>query len=174
MYGPTHILAGMITRRTFVWRYFRGLAAFLTIVTALLLHGIFDKLGISTYHPAEAHFTDPFWLAYHVLVGLGTLVMLYMFWPDYKLGIIFSLIPDIDWLVIRTAHYFGQEVVFYKVPWMHNAINYFLDNVIPFSYLNMMPNQRDNPLACIWEILLFAILVLIYRAQVSYRRNIHF
>ena len=174
MQAPTHILAGMIIRRAYRWRYFRLLSAFLTIITALLFHGIFDKLGHSAYSPLHIDFTDPFWLVYHVFVWLVSLVMLYMFWGEYKLGIIFSLLPDIDWLVIDTAHFFGREVIFYKQPWIHNGINYFIDNVIPFSYLNLLPDNTTNPLACVWEILLFLLLVLVFKMQINRRRNIHF
>ena len=174
MQGPTHIMAGVIIRRTFGWKSFRGLAVFFTIVTALLFHGIFDKLAKACYQPPHADFTDPVWLIYHVTVWLTSLVMLYMYWGEYKVGIIFSLLPDIDWIVIGTADLFGKQVIFYKEPWIHNAINYFIDNVIPFSYLNLLPDNRLNPLAAVWEILLFALLVLIFRIQTTRRRNIHF
>jgi hypothetical protein len=107
-------------------------------------------------------------------VWLLSLVMLYMYWGEYRLGIFFSLLPDLDWLVLGISHMFGRELIFYKEPLLHNCLNYFLDNVIPFSYLNLLPDLRSNPLACIWEILLFGLLALIFRLQLGRRRNIHF
>jgi hypothetical protein len=174
MQAPTHILAGMITKRAFDWKYFRFFSVLFTVLTALLLHGIFDKLAKSAYDPRVVDFSDPFWLIFHVFVWLSSLVMLYMFWGEYKLGIIFSLLPDIDWLVIDTANLFGKEVIFYKQPWLHNGINYFIDNVVPFSYLNQLPDNHSYALACMWEVLLFGLLVLVYRLQLGRRRNIHF
>lgn len=174
MQGPTHIMAGIILRRTFDWKYFKGIGIAITIISALLLHGIFDKLGRSTYHPVDMNFTDPFWLIYHVIMWLTSLVMLYMFWSEYKIGIVFSLLPDIDWIVLHTAGAFHKEIIFYKTPLIHDALNFFIDNVIPFSYLNSLPDLRIYPWACVFEILLFAAMVLIYRAQISRRRNIHF
>jgi hypothetical protein len=174
MQAPTHILAGMIIKRAYDWRSYRFFSALLTIVTALLLHGIFDKLGRVAYDPQQIDFTDPFWLIYHVFVWLVSLVMLYMFWAEYKLGIFFSLLPDLDYIIIHTADAFGKEVIFYKEPWIHNAINLIIDNVIPFSYLNLLPDQRSYPLASIWEIVFFAFLVLVFSLQLNRRRNIHF
>jgi hypothetical protein len=174
MQAPTHILAGMIIKRAFDWKHFRFFSILFTIFTALLVNGIFDKLGRVAYDPAHVDFTDPFWLLFHILVWLLSLVMLYMYWGEYKLGIIFSLLPDIDWLVIGTANFFGKEVVFYKQPWIHMGINYFIDNVMPFCYLSQLPDHSENPLACVWEILLFALLVLIFKLQMGRRRNIHF
>ena len=174
MQAPTHILTGMIIGRAFKWKYFRFFSVLFTILLALLFHGIFDKVGKMAYDPNHVNFTDPVWLVYHISVWLISLVMLYMFWGEYKLGILFSLLPDLDWIVLGISNAFGKEVVFYKVPWIHNGINYFIDNVIPFNYLNLLPDYHTNPLASISEILLFGLLVLIYRLQLGRRRNIHF
>lgn len=174
MQASTHILTGMIIGRAFKWKHYRFFSVFFTILTALLFHGIFDKLGRVVYDPAYMDFTDPIWLVYHISVWLISLVMLYMYWGEYKLGIIFSLLPDLDWIVLGISNAFGKEIIFYKAPLLHNGINYFLDNVMPFSYLNLLPDHRTNPLACIWEILLFGLLVVIFRLQLGRHRNVHF
>ena len=174
MQGPTHIMAGIIIQRTFTWRYFRGLAVFFTIISALLIHGIFDKMAKACYHPMHTDFTDPIWLIYHIVMWLTSLVMLYMYWGEYKIGILISMLPEIDWIVLGTADAFGKQVIFYKQPWIHDTINYFIDNVIPFSYLNLLPDNSQNPLAVVYEILLFALLILIFKLQINRRRNIHF
>lgn len=174
MQAPTYILSGMIARRSFYWRYFRFFSVLFTILTALLFHGVLDKLSKSVYDPPIVDFTDPVWLIWHIISWLSAIVMLYMFWREYKLGIIISLLPYIDWWMIHIPGAFGRELIFYKQPWIHVCINYFMDNVLPFSYLNQLPDHRNNPLACIWELLLFALMVLIFRWQTSTRRNIHF
>jgi hypothetical protein len=174
MQAPTHILAGMIIGRAFSWKKYRFFSVLFTVLTALFFSGILDKLGRAVYDPPYMDFTDPIWLIYHVAVWLVSLVMLYMYWGEYKLGIIFSLLPDLDWVILGTANAFGKEIIFYKEPWLHNGINYVIDNIVPFSYLNLLPDQRTNPLACIWEILLFGLLVLVFRLQLNRRRNVHF
>ncbi|MBS1623805.1 MAG: hypothetical protein JST83_07290 [Bacteroidetes bacterium] len=174
MQAPTHIMAGVVLGRIFQWRHYRAVSVSLTIILALFLHGIFDKLGMVTYHPVATDFTDPFWLGYQVVMALTALVLIYMFWADYKLAIVFSLLPDIDWIVLHTANAFNKEVIFYKTPLMHDALNYVLDNIIPFSYLNTLPDLRTAPWACVLEFAIFGVLVLLYRALLSRRRNIHF
>ena len=172
MQAPTHILAGIILKRTFDWKYFKWPGVALTILSSLLLHGIFDKLGKATYHPTAIDFTDFFWLIYYVAMALISFVMLYMYWGEYKLGIIFSLLPDIDWVVLHVSDAFGKELIFYKTPIMHDALNYLIDNTMPF--LNSLPDYRLSPWACIFEFMLFGLLVLIFRIQLTRRRNIHF
>ena len=174
MHSPTLILAGMIINRAFNWKSFRFFSVLFTIITALLFSGMLTKLGKMVYDPPHLSFADPIWLIYHVVILLISLVMLYMYWGEYKLGIIFSLLPDLDWVVLGISNMFGKELIFYKEPLLHNALNYFMDNVVPFSYLNLLPDNRTNPLACIVEILLFAFLLLIFKMQLNSRRNIHF
>jgi len=174
MQAPTHILAGMIISRAFGWKRYRFFSVLFTVISALFFSGILDKLGKAVYGPLHADFTDPFWLIYHVLVLLISLVMLYMYWGEYKLGIIFCLLPGLDRVVLGMSNALGKELIFYKGPLIHDCINYFIDNTIPFSYLNLLPDNQTNPLACIWEILLFGLLMLIFKMQLSRRRNIHF
>jgi hypothetical protein len=174
MHAPTLILAGMIIKKAFDWKSFRFFSVLFTIVTALLFSGILSKLGKMVYDPPYISFTDPVWLIFHVIMWLISFVMLYMYWSEYCLGIIFSLLPELDYIIIGTANAFGQEVIFYKEPWIHNTINYFIDNVVPFSYLNKLPDFRSSPLSLIWEILFFGFLMLIFKIQLNRRRNIHF
>lgn len=174
MQAPTHILAGIIIRRAFGWRYYRFFAVLFTILAALFFQGVFDKLGKAVYGPETIDFNDPFWLIYHIAMWLLSIVMLYVYWGEYKLGIVFSLLPDVDWIVLGIQNAIGKELIFYKQPLIHNALNYILDITVPFNYLNLLPDQRNNALACLWEVLLFALLMLIFRLQLSRRRNIHF
>jgi hypothetical protein len=173
MQAPTHILAGVIINRLFKWKNYKAVGLLLTFICCLFMHGFFDKLGRMVYQP-EANFNDPFWLIYHVLMGLATVVLLYIFWRDYKWGIIFSLLPEIDWLVIGVQHLFNFKISFYEVPWLHFTLNYVLDQIPLFNRLDLLPDNRSNPWACIPELILIGVLVLIFRAMVRYRKNIHF
>ena len=173
MQAPTHILAGVIINRIFKWRNYKPVGLLLAFICCILLHGIFDKLALSVYQP-EANFNDPFWLLYQLFMWLVSIVLLYIFWREYKWGIIFSMIPDIDWLVIGVQHLFHFDNTFYYVPWLHFLINDVLDLVPPFRYMDMLPDNRNNPWAVIWELLLISLLVFIFRTMVRYRKNIHF
>lgn len=172
MQAPTHILAGVIINRIFKWRNYKPVGLLLTFICCLSVHGIFDKLALSVYQP-EANFNDPVWLLYHIFMWLASIVLLYIFWRDYKWGIIFSLLPDIDWVILGVQHLFNFNIPFYNVPWFHFTLNYLL-NFPPFTYLDKLPDNRNNPWAFVWEFALIALLVFIYRAMVRYRKNIHF
>jgi hypothetical protein len=174
MQAPAHILAGVIINRLFKWRNYKLMGLFLTLIFCLLAHGIFDKLSISVYHQPEPDFNDPFWLIYHLLMWLITIVLIYIFGRDYKWGIIFSLIPEIDWVIIGLQHLFHFTISFYQMPWIHFYLNYVIDQIPPFNYLDMLPDNRNNPWACIWELILIGALALIFRGMVKYRKNIHF
>jgi hypothetical protein len=174
MQGPTHILAGVIINRLFRSRDYMVFSMLGMLVTGLFFHGLFDKLAQVTYHPANADFSDPFWVGYHTVVWLSSIAMLYIFWGEYKWGIIFSLLPDFDWIIVHGQHALGITLPVYNRPLMHDTLNLFFDNVPPFSFLNQLPDNRLNPLACVWEIALVAILILIIRMMINYRKNIHF
>jgi len=172
MQAPTHILAGVIINRIFKWRNYKPVGLLLAFICCIFMHGFFDKLALSVYQP-EANFNDPLWLLYHIFMWLVSIVMLYIFWRDYKWGIIFSLFPDFDWVVLGAQHLFSFDIPFYNMPWMHFTLNYLL-NFFPFNYMDMLPDNRNNPLAFVWEFALFGFLALIFRAMVKYRKNIHF
>ena len=172
MQAPAHILAGVIVNRIFKWRNYKPVALFLTFLICIFLHTFFDKLALSVYRPGD-DFSNPLVLIYHIGMWLVSIVMLYVFWRDYKWGIVFSLIPEFDWLVISVQHLFHFEISFYSVPWIHFTLNYLL-NFFPFSYMDLVPDNRDNPLGIFWELALIGILAFIYRAMIRYRKNIHF
>lgn len=94
-----------------------------------------------------------------------------MYWGEYKLGIIFAMLPDFDWIMIHGQHALHIDTPFYNTPHLHNALN-FLYGLIP-GWENLI-DLRYQPWAAIFEILLIAFLILIIRALDSRRRNVHF
>lgn len=174
MQAPTHILAGVIIKKLFDWKQHRALAFVIVAVTSIFFHGIFDKLAKMTYHRPDADFNDPFWVGYHICVLLTTIVFLYLYWSEFKWGIIFSLLPDVDWIFIHVQEIFSIEIPFYEIPHLHNALNYFLDNVFSFSHLQQLPDFRYFYWAVIPEITFIGILLLFIRFLMNRRRNVHF
>ena len=173
MHAPTHILAGVIIYRLFKWRNYKPVGLFLTFLCCLFTRAFFDSLSLSVYQPGS-DFSDPLGLIYHIVLWLASIVLLYIFWRDYKWGIIFMLIPDIDWVVLGIQHLFNFDIPFYNMPWIHFTYTYLLYLIPPFNYMDMLPDNRSNPLAFLWELALIAVLALIFRAMVRYRKNIHF
>jgi hypothetical protein len=97
MQEPTHILAGIIIQRSVQLTYGRRAGApVLTAVTAFLSHGLLDRLANFTYHPPEADFHDPFWVAYHSCVLLAKIVFLWLWWRPFKLGVLCAMLPDLE------------------------------------------------------------------------------
>jgi hypothetical protein len=58
-------------------------------------------------------------------------------------------------------------LVFYPHPYLHAVLGYIWGKIPPFSfltpYLDHLPNFRHNPLACLFEFLLVALLLLVLK-----------
>jgi hypothetical protein len=162
MQEPTHILAGVVIQRSLQPIRPRWLGLTLTAVCAFLSHGVLDHLANSTYHPPEAKFDDPFWIAFHLSVLVCTLVFLFVWWRKYKVGILFAMLPDLDWVFIHGQRIFGINPPFYKHAYMHNCLHVIIDTTWPFKYI-VMPNNRQNPWACLWEVALILTMLLVIR-----------
>ncbi len=174
MQAPTHILAGIILQRATGFTRYSGMNTILLFVLSIFVHGVFDKLAISTYHPKQAYFSDPFWVVYHLVVWLIAIMFLYIWGSNFKWGILFSLLPDIDWLIIYCQQILGIQDSAYQTPLIHNSINLLLDNTTPLYLLNQLPDNTLNPFALIWELLFVIVLLGIIHTLNNRRRNIHF
>jgi hypothetical protein len=151
MQEPTHILAGVIIESSI--RRVRGnraLATAATAVAAFLSHGLLDRLANATYHPPQADFTDPVWVAFHSCVLVLTILFLYLWWRRFKWGVTFAMLPDLDWVILHGQALFHVRMPFYRQPYMHRLLGLVFDKTPPFSLLNV-PNHRHNPWAGLWE-----------------------
>lgn len=161
MQEPTHIVAGVLIQRAFEPVRPRPLALGLTAVCAFLSHGLLDRLANATYHPPQAKLHDPFWLCFHSGVLVFTILFLWIYWRRYKWGIFFACLPDLDWVFIHGQEILHIHLPFYHRPYLHNLLHVFFDVWPPFSYLRV-PNHRQNPWACLWEVgLVLAMLIAI-------------
>lgn len=171
MQEPTHILTGVIIQKSFEPMKNRKLAFGLMAVTAFLSHGFLDKLANLTYHPPEPNFRSPVWVGYHLFVLSATIAFLMIWWKRFKWGIIFACVPDLDWVFIH-----GREILqrlfhfrshFYAHPYIHWLDGYIWEHVPPLSFvaraLDALPSLRQNPLACVFEFLLIAFLLLVLK-----------
>lgn len=170
MQAPTHILSGVLINKLFQWKRYRGIAFILMAFTCLLVHGLLDMLARFTYNPAEFSITDPFWLGYHIVVVLVSIVFLYLWWGEFKWGIIFSLLPDLEWLIIGGQRLTNKEFIYYSKPYLHNAIN----SMYNLLQAQSIPDFSPMPVACLVEVGVIVLLILLIRAIFNQRRNIHF
>jgi len=117
MQAPTHILTGILLLGIFQV-IFPIAPLWLQVIVVLPLsfasHFIIDASSIITYHPPKADWKDWFWVSYHLLIYIGSVVILVFFLVDYWWVIIAANLPDlIDWIVIRL--FFKKEPVFHPI-----------------------------------------------------------
>lgn len=129
----------------------------------IFIHGLLDKLANVTYHPAHADFHSVIWVSYHLTVLLVTILFLYLWWKPYWVGILFAMLPDLDWVFIHGQELFHVRIPFYREPHMHHLLRWLYAQVPALSFLDRLPNNRQNPWAIFWEVLLVAALLLIIR-----------
>jgi hypothetical protein len=104
MQAPTHILMGIFLLVSFQ-AIFPESPLWLQIVVVLPLsigsHFILDASSIITYHPPKADWKDWFWVTYHLIIYIGSIIILIFFLVEYWWVIIAANLPDIiDWLIL--------------------------------------------------------------------------
>jgi hypothetical protein len=165
MQAPTHILAGVLIQKGFAGKQHPRLALALTAVCAFLSHGLLDKLANLTYHRANPDFHSPVWVAYHAALVLATCLFLYWWWKPFKWGIIFAVLPDLDWVFIHAQEIFHFRLGFYRQPHLHHLLGRVVDGLPPFAWLNRLPNYRQSPWAILPEVALLVALALALRPK---------
>ena len=164
MQEPTHILTGVIIQKCFDWKKYRKTGLVITAILAFLSHGLLDKLANFTYHPGHADFHSVIWVSYHSAVLVGTIVFVCLWWRRYWVGILFSMLPDLDWVIIHGQELFHFKIPFYQQPHMHHLLHWIYAQVPALSFLDRLPSYRENPWAIVGEVLLVTGLILIIRA----------
>jgi hypothetical protein len=89
MQAPTHILTGIFLLGVFqvilpealLW-----LQVVVVLPIALASHFIIDAASIFTYHPPKADWKDWFWVSYHVIIYIGSIVLLVFFFGRLLVG----------------------------------------------------------------------------------------
>ncbi len=117
MQAPTHILTGILLLASFQAIFPSAPVWFQVIVVfplSLASHFFLDASSIITYHPPKADWKDWFWVSYHLLVYVGSIVLLVFFLVDYWWAIMAAYLPDIiDWLILRP--FFKKEPVMHPI-----------------------------------------------------------
>ena len=157
MQAPTHILTGILLLVVFQ-AIFPTAPLWLQVVVVLPLslasHFVIDAAAIFTYHPPKADWKDWFWVSYHLVIYIGSIVLLVFFIDDYWWTIIAANFVDIiDWLILR--------LIFKKEPLCHPTADK-LRNVL----FKKTPNWNHKRWTIIIEfaivgVLLTAVLLLL-------------
>lgn len=156
--APSHLLFGILLLEIFrvifpsspLW-----LQIIIVFPLSLASHFFIDASAIITYHPPKADWKDWFWVSYHVIVYIGTVIVLFFFLVEYWWTIIAATLPDlVDWLILRA--------IFKKTPIFHPLIDKLRDILYKKT-----PNWNHKRWTVIIEfaivgVLLTAILLLQY------------
>jgi len=138
--GSTHLVMGVLIQKILKNVKSAYLRYFLTALLAFISHGVLDKLARFTYHPPNPLFGDLFWTVYHLIIVLLSVFIIIKYWDEYKIGMIFSMLPDLDWVILHTSSFFSlQKTIFQYEPIFHNIFN-LLDFIPPFKYFNSLPD----------------------------------
>ena len=150
MQAPTHILTGILLLEIFR-AIFPTAPLWLQVVVVLPLsfvsHFVLDALAIFTYHPPKADWKDWFWVSYHSVIYIGSVVILVFFLIEYWWVIIVANLPDlVDWLVLR--------FIFKKGPVCHP----FADKLRKFLF-KRTPNWNHKRWTIIIEFVIIGVLL---------------
>jgi len=162
MQGPTHLMTGILIQKSL--QKVRPLPLQYGAVTtlAVLSHGILDRLARATYHPPSPLVHDGFWLTSHIGIGVVTAYIVIRFWRDYKLSMLCSVLPDLDWI-------FRPLLKFFSVgsggkSYLHSLLSRFIDVFIPHRIWNVLPNWNLERKGLFVELALIAVLLVGIRA----------
>ena len=156
MQAYTHFMVGAIIQRAAQRRLKRRSHRALVVISlGITLHILIDELARFTYHPADAKPDDIFWKGYHLCVALATLIIVVR-WRRYILGMLCSVIPDLDWVIRPLAHRFHWA-------WQDGSLHAFFKSLPLFhqidQVLSLLPNWTEVPATAILEILLAGVLL---------------
>lgn len=158
MQGPTHLIMGIAIQKSMAKVRRLPLQYFLVIFSAIVSHGILDRFARLTYHPPTPLTGDWFWTSYHLIIAFLTILIFVKYWGKYKLGLIFSVIPDLDWVVLHSANLLSVEIPLWKGPVLHQFFFSFMVSTPPFRFLNYLPDWSLERGAAIVELVLLIVL----------------
>ncbi len=121
----------------------------LIIMASILSHGLLDKLSILTYHPELPLYGDMFWEEYHYkILPIATAVAGITAWNECGPVILFTIIPDLDWIL---RSYLEEK------PILHNIVFCF------WNWLPSLPDWRLKRSGVIVELILILLLWSAYQ-----------
>lgn len=158
MQAPTHLATGVFIDKVVPDVQPRFIRTVLIVVLSLFSHSWLDAVSRLTYHPPESSPHDPFWLSYHTGLSVLTVVFARKNQKEHKLAMICSVLPDLEWFLIRIPARLGIRVPFWRRPLLHELQSRVLYAFAPFRRLQRLPNLKQKKVAATSE---FAVLILL-------------
>jgi hypothetical protein len=155
---PTHLATGVLIDQSLKDirpGFIRGvLIALLSIYT----HAVLDALSALTYHPPDPYPDDHFWLGYHAALTTLTLKVWTKHRKRHAFAMICSVLPDLDWVLIRSPRFYGGRFASWQKPALHIWLLKTLYALPPFWPLKFLPNLRQKKIAAISELIVLELL----------------
>jgi len=158
MQAPTHLLIGMLIQKSFHRVKLPAIYHFIVTLLAFLSHGILDSLARFTYHPPEL-IANEFWISYHVIMFVLTVYIFLKYWKKYKLSLVFSILPDFEWLVLYSSKFLSIQTPLWREVVLHKISFGFLGSFPQLSFLSLLPNWSLDEKAAILEMVPLLILI---------------
>lgn len=171
MLPPSYIASGVFLQKAFSWRYNKLIAIIGFLLSAVLLHAIIDKIVSVVFDGVNYSIHDIIFVFFLVVMLLYSVVLIYIFGKKYWIGILFLLLPEIEYLWWLPAEWMNKEIIFYKRPYIHDAFNYMMDNTIPFHYLNNLASTNILLFYIAFELALPLIILGAYYILVNTRKR---
>jgi hypothetical protein len=139
------LLAKIVFHFTPTWPFW--LQVVVICIVAFFSHVLIDGFVFITYHPKEALPQDKFWVGYHAVALIISIIIPIIFWSGYWWAMFFGILIDIlDWGIIRPI---------LKKPYiMHIPIEW-----IRTHWLGWIPDMTEHRWTVINEIVIIGLLL---------------
>ena len=133
-----------------------------TILFAHLSHLFFDAISIITYHTPDKQKGDKFWIIWHYIIYLLSIISFFIFMIPYWLGMLFANIIDIwDWFILRPI----QKRIRKKSPeskwgdkyYLHWTVDWVRDKL--FFWLPVRNYKKSGILIEIFIIIILSVIL---------------
>ena len=165
MQPPTHLASGILIQRSLEKIQPKLLRYTCLALLCLLAHWFLDKLARYTYHPSQPLIDDWFWILYHIIVTFLTVYIFVTYWRKYKAGLLFSLLPDLDWIILYPLRWIFPQNPYLNDSVLHRTVFIFFDRLPLFKLMSFIPNRTLGRAGALWEFILLGILFLLLKRR---------
>lgn len=164
MQMPTHFVTGIVIDKFIrAGKPSRAPSSAIVALLSYLSHGVLDVLSRLTYHPPDPQPEDRFWWTYHRIVQpFTTVAILIKYWRPHKWAMIFSILPDLDWIVRAIRRKDQIFTPFWKRPILNESVSQIALELPVVRQVTKLPDLKHNKSAALIEGgLLFSMLGMI-------------
>jgi hypothetical protein len=159
MQAPTHLATGVLIDKVVPDIQPRFIRSLIIAFISLASHSSLDAVSRLTYHPPKSSPRDPFWLIYHTGLAVVALIIARRNQKKHLLAMIFSVLPDLEWFLIKIPNSLGIQITFWRRPILHELQSRALYTFSPFRLLNRLPDLKQQKAAATSEFVIFGLLI---------------